>query len=836
MKKRLLFGAVLLASAALLLSTLTARAASPILQLSATGTGDYVEVTVNGATANSSVLLNYQASDGTSHLQYLGTTDANGSYNSTISTATYNISPNATVYVTVNNQSSNSLSWPYDTTSSGALALSQTSVVMQVGQSTTMIAQNLESNKLYLLNNSNPQVANININGSQIQILANSYGQTVATLCVLGTTSNCASTYITVQNSGATALTFSQSNLTIASGQSSTVSILNGISGQTYAIMNNSNPSVISGTISSSNVTNQTVTLNAVGNNGSASLTVCSNDMSSCGIINATVGSVSSSALNFSQTNPTLTIGQTLNITLSGGTSYNISANSNSSIVQASITNTNNLTLVGNSAGSATVTVCSSAGNCGAITAVVSYATTGPITLSQNNLWLQVGQAVSIVVSGGTMPYSLSTIGTNTGIFKPSLNNNILTITGISAGSSKVSVCSSGGACVQLSVLVNGVSSSKQLTFSNNNLNLTVGQTATVNMYGAGGYYISKTNGQNIASIAVSGSSLNISALTAGSANATVCQSSGQCSVIYVAVTSTKSNTPISFSASNLSLSVGQNMSISLSGGSGSSYYVSSNSNPTVVRVNINGSNLNLSGLNNGSAVLSVCSTSNNCNSLAVTVNNTSTSSESSSYGQTPASGNQLLSNIAAESQILASGNLASILANSEAKQNISQQQVYLTRYVSPLLKGFNLTQTQINILDYFITYGTASSLKLGAGERAGVVSSYLQAYGQLPTTAAAWSDVLKIGNGRWPGAANDQAIVQAKSEFVKVYNRQANMSNAHDANAITIIAYGLRPTHRNTNSEKQAIRTFESVYLHAPVNALAWNIVRAIAYSGATR
>jgi hypothetical protein len=50
------------------------------------------------------------------------------------------------------------------------------------------------------------------------------------------------------------------------------------------------------------------------------------------------------------------------------------------------------------------------------------------------------------------------------------------------------------------------------------------------------------------------------------------------------------------------------------------------------------------------------------------------------------------------------------------------------------------------------------------------------------------------------------------------------------------IIAYGLIPSQRNLASEIIAIQTFRYYYGHAPVNALAWNIVRAIAYSGATR
>jgi len=151
-------------------------------------------------------------------------------------------------------------------------------------------------------------------------------------------------------------------------------------------------------------------------------------------------------------------------------------------------------------------------------------------------------------------------------------------------------------------------------------------------------------------------------------------------------------------------------------------------------------------------------------------------------------------------------------------------------------LKNFSLSASAANTLNYFIWYGTPATKKLGAGERAGVISSYLQAYNKLPQTAAEWSDVLKISLGRWPSELSDSAETQAKSEFKKVYNRAADMSNNKDENAITIIAYGLRPTNRNTDSEKAAIISFRHVYAHDPVNSLAWNIVRAIAYSGTSR
>jgi hypothetical protein len=135
-----------------------------------------------------------------------------------------------------------------------------------------------------------------------------------------------------------------------------------------------------------------------------------------------------------------------------------------------------------------------------------------------------------------------------------------------------------------------------------------------------------------------------------------------------------------------------------------------------------------------------------------------------------------------------------------------------------------------------FVNYGTPTTKILGAGERAGVVNSYKAAFGKIPATEAEWSDVIKIGNGRWPTARSAASEEKAAAEFKKVYKRSPNMQQANDNAAVTVISYGLRPSARNTNSEKAAIKSFKAIYGHAPVSATAWDIVRAIAYSGATR
>jgi len=135
-----------------------------------------------------------------------------------------------------------------------------------------------------------------------------------------------------------------------------------------------------------------------------------------------------------------------------------------------------------------------------------------------------------------------------------------------------------------------------------------------------------------------------------------------------------------------------------------------------------------------------------------------------------------------------------------------------------------------------FVNYGTDSTIRLGAGERAGVLYCFQDVHGRLPSTQDDWDDVLKIANGRWPKQTNSAKESEAEVKFRQVYLRDPNRSNPHDDAAVVVIAYGLKPPHRSLESEKAAIKTFRYVYGKTPVSNLDWKIVRAIAESGATR
>lgn len=223
--------------------------------------------------------------------------------------------------------------------------------------------------------------------------------------------------------------------------QNSTVTVYGGTGA--YLLLSNSNPGAIQSEINGS-----AVTLKGYANEGSAAITVCSSDISACGIINTVIGGVTSSGISLEETTPSMKVGETLTIPISGGVSgdYSIFLNTNDTLIRANLTS-NSLILHGLDDGMAAITVCSSKGSCAATTATVTNAinseTGGPITLSQNNLWLLTSQSFGIKISGGSTPYFVPANSDN--ILKTSMDQNILNITALNPGSTSIDVCSAEG-------------------------------------------------------------------------------------------------------------------------------------------------------------------------------------------------------------------------------------------------------------------------------------------------------------------------------------------------------------------------------------------------------
>jgi hypothetical protein len=437
-------------------SVRTFASVTPTLSLAGTGDGDSVQINVTGD-PSTSVLFIYTKSGIGQQIGTLGNTDANGNFSTTVSSSSYGIPAGSMVHVVMGNinglQSSN-VAWPTVSSTisnTNMLSLSQTGLVMSIGQSASITASNVNSSSLYLSNNSNPVIANFSVSGSQITVLANSYGSTTGTVCLINNTSNCGSIYVIVQNSNAQPLTFSQNTVSISSGQTIAIQISGG-SGS-YSVLNNSSQN--NGLVQTS-ISGGTITLTTNSTTGSSSITVCSTGMTSCGIINVTIGNTNTSAVSFSQSNPTVTVAQSLNISIFGPSNslFYVASNSNPSVVQANLSGST-LTLLGITNGSSTISICASSNNCASLTVTVNSNsnTSGRLMLSQENITLSLGQTGNITISGGAMPYNV-VAGSNSNVVQSSLNGNILTLVGLNNGSSLLNVCSTAGGCVTLSVTV----------------------------------------------------------------------------------------------------------------------------------------------------------------------------------------------------------------------------------------------------------------------------------------------------------------------------------------------------------------------------------------------
>ncbi|MFH1823086.1 MAG: DUF4430 domain-containing protein [Patescibacteria group bacterium] len=188
------------------------------------------------------------------------------------------------------------------------------------------------------------------------------------------------------------------------------------------------------------------------------------------------------------------------------------------------------------------------------------------------------------------------------------------------------------------------------------------------------------------------------------------------------------------------------------------------------------------------------------------------------------------------EVSIITSGDVNRIVAELGLRRNLSLEKNYSQTIVAKIIKGKKFSGETQNSITNFITYGTKTTEKLGAGERAGVVNSYKSVFSKLPESEEDWNDAIKIAKGELPNKENALAEVEAKEIFKKVYKRDTDRTNANDDLAIKMIAYGLRPAERTLSLEREGVSVFQAIYGYNPSSAIEWDTVRALAYSGASR
>ncbi|HTY40146.1 MAG TPA: peptidoglycan-binding domain-containing protein [Candidatus Paceibacterota bacterium] len=326
-------------------------------------------------------------------------------------------------------------------------------------------------------------------------------------------------------SSGGGVPSLSQTNVTVGQGQTVIVTSQNGA----VYLGSNSSPSVAS---VMTNGTQVTVTGNQL---GTTSASICLvNTASNCTTLTVTVQTLSASQLTFSQTNVSLTSGNSQAVLIYGGNgTYNVTMNSNTGAVSTSLSG-GTLTLYGLAAsGSATINICDSVGVCGYVYATVGSSSGQSVIFSPSNPTVSVGQMTYVTLSGSTS-YYISSNG-NSNVAQASLTGSTLTITGIASGSDTITICPATGSCNALYISV-GSTGSSAVIFSPSSPTLVVGQTTYVTASNGSNFYISSNPYPGIAQASVSGSSITLYGAAAGSDSISICSGTGGCSTLYVTV------------------------------------------------------------------------------------------------------------------------------------------------------------------------------------------------------------------------------------------------------------------------------------------------------------
>lgn len=208
-------------------------------------------------------------------------------------------------------------------------------------------------------------------------------------------------------------------------------------------------------------------------------------------------------------------------------------------------------------------------------------------TLSQTNVSLNQGQSTTIYAYNTYSSLYVSN-NSNSSVATVTISGNNINIYGTGYGSANVSICEyNNSSCNTIYITVNN-SSYNNLSLSQTNLYLSVGQSSTITSYNNyGNLYVSNNSNSSVATATANGNTISVYGVASGSTNLTICQTgnNNSCGTVYVTVSGNYYNynygvNNIGLNISNLTLTTGG--SAVLTSANSQSLYVSSNSNPNV--------------------------------------------------------------------------------------------------------------------------------------------------------------------------------------------------------------------------------------------------------------
>lgn len=211
--------------------------------------------------------------------------------------------------------------------------------------------------------------------------------------------------------------------------------------------------------------------------------------------------------------------------------------------------------------------------------------TQGSVYLSPSSVSVTVGQTATVSISGGYGPYTQ--YGSTNNTFQSVIGGNSVTISGLATGSGSVQICSSGTTgCSTLYVTVTSQNYNpyptyapyptpypyygyvQPISFSQNSVSLSVGQSSTVTVSGGSGsgYYVAYNSGSGVVQTSINGNVLSVSGTSPASAGIVVCSSSSSCGGFTVTVGQSGSYNPGNYGSGNWIFCGNENQPCNFSG------------------------------------------------------------------------------------------------------------------------------------------------------------------------------------------------------------------------------------------------------------------------------
>lgn len=315
----------------------------------------------------------------------------------------------------------------------------------------------------------------------------------------------------------------------------------------------------------------------------------------------------------------TLAVGETPVYSIGGGTAPYTANSSNLNFASATVSG-KTLTILGKAAGAATVTVFDATGkSLGTVATVGSSAAAAPFFVTAPEaVTVPLSTATSYAISGGVGPYTASS--SNVAVALASVNGTSLSIAGLVTGVAQVSIFDALGETKVVNVTVgSGNSAFALFTTVPGTVTLGVADKPVYTIGGGTAPYTASSTNVGLVKATVSGTSLTLEGVAAGTAQIQIFDATGTSRSATVTVGSGSPAVALFMTApSAVTVAPSATANYTIGGGTGS--YTASTSNAASASVIVVGSNLSVIGGVAGIAQVTVFDTSGASVSTVVTV------------------------------------------------------------------------------------------------------------------------------------------------------------------------------------------------------------------------